>query len=385
MKALRLSLFALLLIPTLLFINGCSQWGSGNRYADSESSAFLSDNGLPGNHPKQVALLLPLQGTLAPQGAAIKDGFEAAARSNGNPFRYEILDSSQTPISTLYQNALSQGATLIIGPLEKPAVQSLASSNLAVPVLALNTLGNGKRVENLYQFGLSPQDEAVQVANRAWNDGRRRALIIFPQGSWGTSIAQSFKNQWEGLGGQVLDNVAYTSQQSLDDAVKKLLDVQWDTNKKPAGFRRSDADMVFVVAYPSVARQILPLLKFYGAQSVIPYSISLAYGSVPAPNMDNDLNGLVFCDMPWVLGEGKQVQLNYNSTGGPWPETRNTYTRLYALGMDAYQLAAQMRLTRALPRFGYVGVTGQLYLDRDQTIRRRLQCAQIRNGQAEPL
>nr|WP_280522056.1 hypothetical protein [Candidatus Coxiella mudrowiae] len=49
-------------------------------------------------------------------------------------------------------------------------------------MLALNTLAN-LRDPYLFQFGLSPLDEATQAVLRMWNDEHTHIFMIIPRGS----------------------------------------------------------------------------------------------------------------------------------------------------------------------------------------------------------
>ena len=62
---------------------------------------------------------------------------------------------------------------------------------------------------NLFQFGLSPEDEAKQIAQRAWFDGHNKAAMIYPEGNWGKRVAAAFKQHWEQLGGRVASEQHY--------------------------------------------------------------------------------------------------------------------------------------------------------------------------------
>ena len=92
---------------------------------------------------------------------------------------------------------------MVIGPLDKESVAQLnRAMELEVPVLALNQVpSEGLPSPDLYQFGLSPEDEAIQVADRAWTDGFSIAVALTPAGDWGDRIASAFRERWEELGG----------------------------------------------------------------------------------------------------------------------------------------------------------------------------------------
>ena len=140
------------------------------------------------NQPKKIALLLPMHGPLAASGQAIRNGFFAAYyydkkhRTNAPTIR--VYDTTSAAVATLYQQALAQGANFVVGPLTKTNVNNLIShANIRVPTLTLNTV-NQRSPSNLFQFGLSPLDDAKQAATKAWNNNHNRAIIIAPANSW---------------------------------------------------------------------------------------------------------------------------------------------------------------------------------------------------------
>jgi len=120
---------------------------------------------------KHIAIILPMHGELAKVSANIKNGFLSAYYSDANTDIKPVItfyDSSDNDVTfnQLYQRAIEDGASNIIGPLDKIAINQLAQKpELDVPVLTLNYAENAfNSTENLFQFGLSPEDEAHQVA-----------------------------------------------------------------------------------------------------------------------------------------------------------------------------------------------------------------------------
>src|SRR5205823_5983563 len=76
--------------------------------------------------------------------------------------------------------------------------------------------------------------------------------------------------------------------------------------------RRQDADMIFMIAPPEYARQIKPLLNYYYAGNLPIYATSHVYQGIPNAALDNDLNGIQFCDMPWTINQGLLVPGSLN-------------------------------------------------------------------------
>ena len=140
--------------------------------------------------------------------------------------------------------------------------------------------------------------------------------------------------------------------------------------------RRQDADMVFLVASPRLARQIRPLLKFYYANDLPVYATAYVYSGTPNPLRDRDLDGIIFCDVPWLFANSPARQQMQSL----WPSTQNNQIRFYALGMDAYNI------TNRLPQVtGMRGATGTLYMNDHGVILRELQWATFKNGKPKPL
>lgn len=353
-----------------------------------EIKASVTD--LPQNFmAKQIALLLPLNGRLAKQGQSVRDGFMAAyfaGQGQTGPLNIKIYDTSQTDdIRATYTKAVNDGANFIIGPLSKRNVAALARDHKSsIPLLALNFTNSVNDKTNFYQFGLSPQTEAQQVALKAKHDGLKNALVIAPSGSWGQAIANSFSAQWQADGGRVLDSLAFSDKAHLARSIKDLLQIDASQQRsksikallgnsvKFTPRRRQDADMIFLVASPEMARQILPLLRYYYAGKIPVYATSLSYAGNPDRKHDRDLDGVIFCDIPWVV--------NPEAVG----QHPRRYPRLYALGMDAFALSQK------LPEFvnqhttQLSAATGLLTLDSNNTITRRLSFATFVDGAPQP-
>lgn len=331
--------------------------------------------------PQHIALLLPLQGPLAESGQAVRNGFLSAYYGSANQHQQTVsfLDTTQNQnMSALYQQALSQGADSVVGPLTKENVQQLlGQGKFSASTLALNytDMWFGSLPANFYEFGLSPLDEAKQLAEKSWATGHKRALLIAPDDAWGQRVVKSLTSNWQSLGGSVVDTFYFNSQSDLNGGIANLLhantntDKTQDKNVAPETQRRQDFDIIFLLAQPQTARQIVPLLKYYYAGNVPIYATSVVYSGSPSA-ADSDLNGVTFADMPWTLQNANTSAIKSDS------KTR----RLYALGRDAYLLSNQFYRLSVLPNFPVYGATGALTLTPQQQIYRRLAWVQMRNG-----
>lgn len=351
----------------VIFIALCSFILSGCANLLSQSMVSQKATGTP----KHIALLLPLEGPMGVNGRSVRDGFlsayyESSARAHIQQ-TISFYDTSKNPnIAALYQEAIQKGADRVVGPLIKKDVQALVhSGNITVPTLALNytDIGWAGLPHNFYEFGLSPLDEAQQLADKAKQDGRSRALVIASEGEWGRVVSKTLINQWQLDGGYVIDALYFTPQTDLTTAIPGFLHVNIANDRKTTNKlaleqqRRQDFDVIFLLAEPQNARQIVPLLKYYYVENIPIYATSAIYSGVPNPQKDKDLNGVIFCDIPWLL---TMAHANNN--------------RLYAVGRDAY------RISNELSHFPFSGATGELTLSSKQQVYRRLSWTVMRDG-----
>ena len=140
-----------------------------------------------------------MQGKLAEAGEAVRDGFFAAYYEALSAGRHtpEVrqYDSSGDAIAA-YQQAIADGADLVIGPIDKEKVTEISlMPSLEVPVLSLNYPDTppAEPLKGFYQFGLAVEDEARQVARQAFLEGHRQAMVIIPTQEWSERSARAFR------------------------------------------------------------------------------------------------------------------------------------------------------------------------------------------------
>jgi outer membrane PBP1 activator LpoA protein len=343
------------------------------------------------NQPKAIALMLPLHGDLAPFGRAIRDAIIASRYQLESEVDIQVYDTSRDSIEELVVRAKASGAELIIGPLDRENVTRLAQNpTLPMPILALNRTLDGSSNPNLYQFALAPEDEMIQVADQVFREGKKNALIIFPDSDWGDRNVTAFRNRWLSLGGNIVNNAAYANQKDYSTMVKSLLDVDLSEGRASnlrriigqsfefTPRRRQDIDFVFLLGNQTQARGINPTLAFYYAEDIPVYSTSHVYEYSESRIESIDLNGIRFCDIPWKLNtpDASQQQLQ-----NLWPGTRGGLAAFYALGVDAFRLYPRLEQMKQLTNERIYGSTGILSLNPNNILVRRLLWAQFANGE----
>ena len=346
--------------------------------------------------PQRVAVLLPESGNLAPAAEAIRDGMMTgyySAEEAGNPTPdLRFYDVSNADVSAVFQRAVEDGAQFVVGPLAKEQVTELAARGAPpVTVLALNYLDQGSRDAPLFQFGLAPEDEARQVARQAWREGHRQVGVLYPESDWGRRVSGAFMNAWRERGGEVSLESAFTDE-NMGDTVRNLMEAARERQGGPTKDRYGrkteyqprigeDMSFLFMVANPNQGRQIKPLLNFHYGRRLPVYTTSYIYDGTPAPRRDQDLDGVRFVDMPWILYQDTRLHRLAQET---WPEGHGRYNRLFAMGVDAYRLQARLSMLRSLSGGELPGVTGNLHLEGARLVRDG-DWAVFRRGEPEPL
>jgi len=355
--------------------------------------------------PNKIALLLPLTGRYSKVAEAVYAGI-TTAREFGEAFNppseLVVYDTGDNPTSALsyYRRAVTEGADFIIGPFQKDAVRSLASQgSLPVPTLSLNyTDSELDGAQNLYQFGLLPEDEAKQVAERASFENKGAALVLVPEGEWGTRFLSSFTNRFHELGGSVIQSERYFPQNSdYSVAIKSLLQlnqseqrrrtvqsiVKADLEFEPR--RRQDADFVFIAASPQQARLIRPQLSYHFASDLPVFATSHVFSGNENISADKDINGITYCDVPWLLSADPAMELLRDSLDLKSSSSSSRLPRFAALGVDAYQVIPHLQRLAANEFDRYQGTTGKLSVDRQNRIYRELVWAKFEKGRPESL
>lgn len=356
-------------------------------------------------YPEQVALILPLSGRFEVVGQSLLQGILSAYYEEQDPAErpqiriYDIGDRNEEAMA-FYNLAVEQGARFVIGPFDKAALAAIARNpELPVPVLALNYVDEFQSApENFYQFGLLPEDEARQAAERASLDGHVNAIALVPHGEWGQRLLQAFQTRFEELGGSVLAAEQYVPREAdFQPAIKRALRlnesqaryrtvrnvIKRDVHFEPR--RRRDVDMVFMAAAPREARLLRPQLEFLRAADLPVYATSHSFTGRVDPRADGDLDGVIFSDIPWVLNNLYEPSERFLALASTVPPGVARQPRLLALGVDAYRVVPYLARLKERDYERYEGLTGNLFIDAQGRMHRELKWAQFVDGKPRVL
>ena len=376
------------------------------RYPDHPASQYVlptlvADSPFPIEHPRQVALLLPLNSRYQGEAEAFSSGVLFMHESDNHPNQptIKLYDTGQAhqEIRAIYEKAIAEGADFVIGPLGRQAIDQLVSDKrFPVPTLLIgNPTHPTSASPNVYQLGMAPEQDGMQLARRAYAAGYRRALIIFSASDWGRRVSTATSNDWTGLGGKIVAQAAVpvTSDHSaqairrlfhLDHsaaraaALKKVLTHRLPFKAIPR--RRQDVDVIFLFCSRPQAQVINPQIDFLYGHDLPVFSTSHLYHGTQDRLTDLDLDGIILGDMPWILGSNGPRAFRAGGRNNPNTYRGTPLDRLFALGMDAYALSSRIIALRAIPEARYAGFSGQLSSDQSGVIRRKLMWAQFENA-----
>lgn len=330
--------------------------------------------------PSKVALLLPATGPVAVAGAAVRDGFFTAYFHT--PVTLElrpaikVYDTGGTADGAVaaYQHAVTDGAALVVGPIGRAAVAAVfAQPSLQVPVLSLNRAqGNVPIPAGSVEFALLPEVEGAQLAAHMITLGLHAAIVFRGGDKTASRTFDAFKTQFESMGGQVANDIVL-QRGSVDFA-----------DQIQAAFAGSGSDTgIVALLRPEQARLLLPQLKL--ARSNLPvFATSMVYSGTEDPTADGDLDGVQFCDEPWLFDaqagvpDHSTLASQLTTAGGP-------AARLFGFGMDAYTLMPYAGWLRTHPGSYVPGATGQLTMDVFGQVQRTPIWVQFQGGIARPV
>jgi uncharacterized protein len=351
----------------------------------------------------RIALLLPLTGPAAGQAATVRDGFLSAYYQLPADTRpaLQVYDTGAVSAVDAIAQARSAGSSFIVGPLTREDVAAVAAlGTQSVPVLALNFLPADRPAPaGLYQFALSPEDEAQQVARRMLADGHRRGVALVPRGDWGNRVIDAFTRELTAGGGSLISQTVYDpTEHDYSYELKNILRVE-DSDARHVRLQnvlgtklnfeprhRGDIEFVFIVPESATnARLIEPQLKFFYAGDIPSYSVSNAY-EADSTDSNRDIDSLMYPDMPWMISDDAGLDAIRGSIEQAWGNGVAWRSRLFAFGYDACQLMLAMSGGRQkLADVQVAGLSGGLHFDPKGRVQRDLIWVQIRDGEPRRL
>jgi outer membrane PBP1 activator LpoA protein len=336
--------------------------------ANPPEEQFESENTFESVRVPHIALLLPLEspsfGTAA---NTVKEGFVAATmREQPLPLIVRLYSTTDDPLDIFatYHQAVAAGAVLVVGPLTRDGVSAIASSEtLEVPTLTLSTVDNPITLpSNLYLFGLQMETEADQIAKLALASDKNHAIMIGDDSSLSRRLQTAFAERWQGESGRPAESLRYVEDPAKLQQFRNLT----------AGANH----LIFLTLDAAKSR----VLRSYLDPEVPVYATSQVFIDSENFLLNNDLNGIYFVDMPWLLQPDHPAVMAYRHMD----TAKNTdMKRLYALGIDAFRLMTHLLRLQSADTVSFDGVTGYIRFSPPSRFIREPVAAQFEQGKAQ--
>ena len=370
-------------------------------YPDHPAVQFIGA-GIAAEYPRysKVAVLLPLSSPIRRAANTFRAGLESQYFSDTTENKpiIEFVDIGDDPnrVTQYYHQALVSGADFIVGPLGITFVDEMVqANNFIVPTLLLGVADDIPEAEDVYQFALAPEQDGVVVARRAREDGHSTAMILESPSNWSKRSTEAFRNEWEQLGGAVVHSTELQLEQGdYSETVEKIFNIDQSVERyrKISGVigqsvkfvprRRFDVDFIFLSTDPTHGRLIKPHIDFLKAHDVPVYSTYHVFSGRIDKISDQDLDGIRFADMNWLIDQSESME-NLRSKLKADRNMSGSLRRIYAMGIDTYNLISRLSSLRGDSNEKYHGVTSILTVDENGRVVRNPKWVQFIEGTPE--
>ena len=307
---------------------------------------------------EDVLVMLPTSSRFAAAGTAVKAGIEAANKLDGKApegagdqaAKLAFVDSVKRGFDKKYRGSDAQ---LAIGPLVKSSVDVIAA-DVKMPTLALNK-GTVSGSEMLFEYALSPEDEARDMAEKMVKAGKKHIVIFAPKKN---RIVDPFVRRLNQQDKTIKTEIVYLDQRGLvsDKRAIEALSV-------------ATVDAALAIVKPKPARALIPQIK-KNAPGLPIIANRLAFDGEPIKSMRD----VFIVDIPWMLEPERRVAFKPSAT-----EYSGFHSRLYAMGVDAYRLAPSMTAIQQEP-IVYAGETGTITFRKNGSVGRELSLGRFQDN-----
>ncbi|MFT6694479.1 MAG: outer membrane PBP1 activator LpoA protein, partial [Neolewinella sp.] len=238
--------------------------------------------------------------------------------------------------------------------------------------------------QNMARLTMSPEQQARIVSERAFSRGFVNAALLVSSDSTGARTAQAFSQHWLANGGKLSSTISYSPLQfDHSTELKQLFEINKSEYRmgklsstlgfKPefAPYRRHDIDFIFMISENETGRILRPQITFFSGERVPVLSSSPIYNGIQDPIRNVDLDRTSFPVMPWVL---------LSNDVAPYAGQLNM---LFAMGSDAYRLAAEFKEMRHQSNKAIQGNMGVLSIETSGEVQFQPIWASFKDGTAE--
>ena len=232
--------------------------GSGPPLAQQPGEAAAA-NAAIGEGQVRVALILPLsgQGNASVAGQSMKNAAEMALAEFKSPnIQLLVKDDGGTVQGAQAgaQQAISEGAEIIIGPLFAQSVSAVGqiarTSN--IPVIAFST-DVSVAARGVYLLSFLPETDVRRIVDFSISRGKRSFAAILPDNAYGTVVEGAFQQEVSRRGGRVLVLEKYTPEGNrINEAARRVSQAA------------NQVDSIFIPDSPDAVPQVVNTLAANG-------------------------------------------------------------------------------------------------------------------------
>ena len=232
--------------------------GSGPPIAQQPGEAAAA-NAAVGEGQVRVALILPLsgQGNASVAGQSMKNAAEMALAEFKSPnVQLLVKDDGGTVQGAQAgaQQAISEGAEIIIGPLFAQSVSAVGqiarTSN--IPVIAFST-DVSVAARGVYLLSFLPETDVRRIVDFSISRGKRSFAALLPDNAYGTVVEGAFQQEVSRRGGRVLVLEKYTPEGNrINEAARRVSQAA------------NQVDSIFIPDSPDAVPQVVSALAASG-------------------------------------------------------------------------------------------------------------------------
>lgn len=353
---------------TAAILAACStQLGGGPPVAQRPGEAATA-NAAVGEGQVRVALILPFsgQGNASVAGQSMKNAAEMALAEFKSPnIQLLVKDDGGTVqgAQAAAQQAISEGAEIIIGPIFAQSVSGVAQIARAsnIPVIAFST-DVSVAARGVYLLSFLPETDVRRIVDFSVSRGKRSFAALLPDNAYGTVVEGAFQQEVSRRGGRVLVLEKYTPDGNrINEAVRRVSQAA------------NQVDTIFIPDSPDAVPQVVNALVANG--------VDLRRVQLLGSGLweDSRISSTGAIEGAWYAAPGATGFSNFSS------RYRARYgqdpVRTATLGYDAVALVAALVKTQGPQRFsetaltnpsGFAGIDGVFRFRPDGTNERGL-------------
>ncbi|MEO7222190.1 MAG: penicillin-binding protein activator [Devosia sp.] len=369
---------ALLSGLSLLTLSACTGGGfdfggfGPNGPPDNGQDLPLAEGQTFGAGPVRVALLLPLTGDAATVGVSMAHGAELAmdfiagnASINDNiTLVLKDTGSSAQAAAAAAQQAVGEGASLILGPLRADQVSAAGgvARSAGIPLIGFSN-NSGAAQPGVYLLNVLPESEAKRSLGYAKSVGKRAFAGIFPSSDYGRIQQSAFTQAASELGLRVVGVYTFGSESEARSTVEQVAPLlqagQVDTLFLPDRATAPSFGVLFeeakvaggaiqivgsadwngdqnIMNTPWLSGALYPAVDDAGYQALLPL-YSQKFGGTPHPFVTLAYTGVVLANVSSLsLGTPRYDRAQLTTSGGF--NGRDGVFRFLADGRSEYAL-----------------------------------------------